>query len=156
MFTVLFNKSYNTAPAVPPTSFANATSAQFVGSWIFPFCHFALANLLPELLSQMGVVYQAKLTTWNIHKINDLLLLWLKAKTSTKYKSSLGQKKIRRQFILIKLSNSARNSLKEYGPILFDPKLTWPKLLQTERTRRLACLPNFCKLVQEKSKTISD
>ena len=28
----------------------------------------------------------------------------------------------------------------------FDPKLTQPKLFQTERTRRLACLSSFCSL----------
>ena len=30
---------------------------------------------------------------------------------------------------------------------IFDPNLTWPKLFQTERTRRLAHLPSFCELV---------
>ena len=30
---------------------------------------------------------------------------------------------------------------------IFDPNLTWPKLFQTERTRRLAHLPSFCGLV---------
>ena len=30
---------------------------------------------------------------------------------------------------------------------IFDPNLTWPKLFQTERTQRLACLPSFCELV---------
>ena len=28
-----------------------------------------------------------------------------------------------------------------------DPKLTRAKLFETERTRRLACLPSFCELV---------
>jgi len=33
-------------------------------------------------------------------------------------------------------------------PNFFDPRLTRPKLFQTERTRRLACLPSFCELVR--------
>ena len=33
------------------------------------------------------------------------------------------------------------------GPNFFDPELTRPKLFQTERTWRLACLPCFCELV---------
>ena len=34
------------------------------------------------------------------------------------------------------------------NPNIFDPNLTWPKLFQTERTRRLAHLPSFCELVK--------
>ena len=49
------NKCYDTP------SFANVTSSQFWGTCIFLFCHPALANLSPKLLSQMLVVYQAKL-----------------------------------------------------------------------------------------------
>ena len=30
---------------------------------------------------------------------------------------------------------------------VFDPNLTWPKVFQTKRTRRLAHLPSFCELV---------
>ena len=33
------------------------------------------------------------------------------------------------------------------SPKFFDPNLTWPKLFQTERTRRLAHLQSFCELV---------
>ena len=33
------------------------------------------------------------------------------------------------------------------GPNFFDPKVTQPKLYQTERTRRLTYLPSFCELV---------
>ena len=34
-----------------------------------------------------------------------------------------------------------------FGPNLFNPKFTRPKLFQTERTQRLACLPSFRELV---------
>ena len=36
------------------------------------------------------------------------------------------------------------------SPKIFDPNLNWPKLFQTERTRRLAHLPSFCELVSTK------
>ena len=33
------------------------------------------------------------------------------------------------------------------SPNFFNPKLTQPNVFQTERSRRLACLPSFCELV---------
>ena len=46
-----------------------------------------------------------------------------------------------------KLTPTCLSSIKILGPNFFDPKLTRPKLFQTERTRRLACLPSFCEFV---------
>ena len=51
--------------------------------------------------------------------------------------------------IVFKLSNSARNSITIFwAPNFLNPK---PKHFQTERTRRLACLPSFCELVKWKA-----
>ena len=53
-----------------------------------------------------------------------------------------------RKFIFLTLSNSARKLIKIYwAQNFFDSKLTRSELSQTERTRRLACLPSFCELV---------
>ena len=64
--------------------------------------------------------------------------------------------KKKRKIIFFKVSNSARESIEKFGPKLFWPKLTRPKLSQTKRTRRLACLPSFCKLVSSDRSSYSD
>ena len=58
-----------------------------------------------------------------------------------------GWRSVKRQSFVLKSNSGINCKKKKFGPNLFDPKLTWAKLFQTEDTQRLACLLSFWELI---------
>ena len=58
------------------------------------------------------------------------------------------------KIIFFEWSNSARKSIQIFWAQTFPTqRLTQPKLFQTKRSQRLACLPSFCELVLYRNST---